>query len=254
MEKIINNILIKTTGYRLTSNKNYITSKKPFLKLKDEPHIDKKFLEICSSLEKIYNKELVEETNYTAYLITKNIITQNIKGCIVECGVHRGQKISIFIETLKLLNVYDRDIYIIDTYEGMTEPSKNDYQVITNKKLKQGDLNCSLEEVKSNITKSGYPNDKLHFIKMDVRDEKNLKNNIIDDIALLRCDTDLYDSTLSTLEALYYKVIKNGYIIHDDYGHWKGHYDACHEFYTKNNIKPCFIRTCRKEMVEVKSA
>ena len=254
MEKIINNILIKTTGYRLTSNKNYITSKKPFLKLKDEPHIDKKFLEICSSLEKIYDNELIEETNYTAYLITKNIITQNIKGCIVECGVHEGQKISIFIETLKLLNVYDRDIYIIDTYEGMTELSKNDYQVITNTKLKQGDLNCSLEEVKSNITKSGYPNDKLHFIKMDVRDEKNLKNNIIDDIALLRIDTDLYDSVLSVLESLYYKVKKNGYIIHDDYGHWKGHYDACHEFYTKNNIKPCFIRTCRKEMVEVKSA
>ena len=116
MEKIINNILIKTTGYRLTSNKNYITSKKPFLKLKDEPHIDKKFLEICSSLQKIYDNEQIEETNYTAYLITKNIITQNIKGCIIECGVHKGQKISIFIETLKLLNVYDRDIYIIDTY------------------------------------------------------------------------------------------------------------------------------------------
>ena len=254
MKKIINNILIKTTGYRLTNNKNYIASKKPFLKLKDEPHVDKKFLEICSSLEKIYNNELIEETNYTAYLITKNIITQNIKGCIVECGVHKGQKISIFIETLKLLNVYDRDIYIIDTYEGMTEPSKNDYQVITNKKLKQGELNCSLEEVKSNITKSGYPNDKLHFIKIDVRDKKNLKNNIIGDIALLRLDTDFYDSTLSILEALYYKVKKNGYIIHDDYGHWKGCYDACQDFYSKNNIKPCFIRTCRKEMVEVKAA
>ena len=254
MEKIINNILIKTTGYRFISNNNYNVLNKSFLKLKDEPHIDKKFLEICSLLEKIYNNELIEETNYTAYLITKNIITQNIKGCIIECGVHKGQKISIFIETLKLLNVYDRDIYIIDTYEGMTEPSKNDYQVINNKKMKQGDMYCSLEQIKSNITKSEYPNDKLHFIKMDVRDKKNLKNNIIDDIALLRCDTDLYDSTLSTLEALYYKVIKNGYIIHDDYGHWKGHYDACHEFYTKNNIKPCFIRTCRKEMVEVKSA
>jgi hypothetical protein len=108
-------------------------------------------------------------------------------------------------------------------------------------------------KVKSNIAKLGYPMDKLYFKKIDAIDKKNLKSNIIGDIAISRCDTDFYDSTLSILKSLYYKVIKNGYIIYDDYGHWKGHYDACHEFYNENNIKPFFIRTCRKEVVEVKS-
>jgi len=93
----------------------------------------------------------------------------------------------------------------------------------------------------------------LHFIKTDVRDRESLKNSIKGQIALLRLDTDFYDSTLAILEALYSRVTKHGCLIHDDYGHWKGHHQACEEFYSKMDINPFLIRTCRKERIEIKS-
>tara|TARA_B100000767_G_scaffold263099_1_gene276444 strand:- start:24 stop:779 length:756 start_codon:yes stop_codon:yes gene_type:complete len=249
IKKIINNLLIKLTNYRLVENNYFKHLSQEFY---NEPHLDPTFLKICNKLEKVYNRHMIEETNYTAYSTIKNIINQNIKGCIVECGVFQGQKISFFLETLDLLKVYDKEIYIIDTFEGMTEPLSNDYQVVSNSVMKKGEMSVTIENVKKNIYKSNYPKDKLHFIKMDVRDKKILNDNIKDDIAILRLDTDFYDSTLSILDALYFRVKKNGYLIHDDYGHWKGHYDACKEFYNKNRINPSLIRTCRKERIEIK--
>ena len=87
---------------------------------------------------------------------------------------------------------------------------------------------------------------------MDVRNQNDLRNIVEGNIIILRLDTDFYDSTLASLNSLYSKVVKNGFIIHDDYGHWKGHYDACQKFYRDNNINPLLIRTCRKERIEIK--
>ena len=210
---------------------------------KEEPHLDKEYKKIVKKLNKIYKTK--------HYEIAKNIINQKISGNIVECGVFKGEKISIFLETLNLLGE-KRDIYIVDTFEGMTKPSNNDYQVINKRKLKEGDTKASQEYVKKNIYKTNYPRKKLHFIKIDVRKEQDLRKCIKGKIALLRIDTDFYDSVYSILNSLYSNVNKNGYLIHDDYGHWKGHYKACTNFYKKNNIKPILIRTSRKERVEIK--
>jgi O-methyltransferase len=222
------------------------------MNIENEQHLDKDFFEISRKIKKIYKNQNLDETAYTAYQTIKNIVNQKIEGCIVECGVYQGQKISFFLETLKKLKINNRDVYVIDTFEGMTEPSDNDYQVNTKKKMYKADMKVNLEIVKNNIYKTNYPREKVHFIKIDVRQENLLKNSIVGEIALIRLDTDFYDSTLSILNSLYYRVAKNGYLIHDDYGHWKGHYDACIKFYKTNNINPVLIRTSVKERVEIK--
>jgi len=102
------------------------------MNFKNEPHLEKDFLVICEKLQKIYKRHMVEETNYTAYSVIKNLINQKISGSIVECGVFQGQKISFFLETLNLLGINDREIYVIDTFEGMTDLQENDLQVISN--------------------------------------------------------------------------------------------------------------------------
>ena len=134
----------------------------------------------------------------------------------------------------------------------MTDPQENDLQVISNTSMQKGEMFVSLDQVKDNVLKSNYPENKIHFIKMDVRNEKKLEEVVKSDIGILRLDTDFYDSTLSILNVLYSKVLKGGYIVHDDYGHWKGHYEACKKFYEDRIIKPAMVRTCRKEMVEIK--
>ena len=50
------------------------------------------------------------------------IVRRNIPGSIVECGVWRGGSMMAAALTLSSLNCQDRDLYLFDTYEGMTRP------------------------------------------------------------------------------------------------------------------------------------
>ena len=49
-------------------------------------------------------------------------------------------------------------------------------------------------------------------------------------IAILRLDTDWYDSTMHELEHLYDRVPSGGVLIMDDYGFWQGARQAVDEF------------------------
>ncbi|MDZ7771609.1 MAG: TylF/MycF/NovP-related O-methyltransferase [Balneolaceae bacterium] len=49
-------------------------------------------------------------------------------------------------------------------------------------------------------------------------------------IALLRLDTDWYDSTRHELETLYPRLVPGGVLIIDDYGHWQGAQKAVDEY------------------------
>lgn len=250
LRKIINSFLIKTINYRFVNNTEYTLQQNS---IKTDSVLEKDFLEINEKINKIYKMNTLNETNYSAYQTVKNALSLKLKGSIVECGVYQGQKINYFLETLNILKINNIDIYIIDTFEGMTESSNKDIQMITKKVMKKNDLSASLESVKDRIYQTNYPKDKLHFIKMDVRNENDLRNAVKGDIIILRLDTDFYESTLASLNSLYSKVVKNGFIIHDDYGHWKGHYDACQKFYSDNNIDPILLRTCRQERIEIKN-
>jgi O-methyltransferase len=53
-------------------------------------------------------------------------------------------------------------------------------------------------------------------------------------IAVLRLDTDWYESTKFELETFYPHVSPGGYVIIDDYGHWKGCKQAVDEFLALN--------------------
>lgn len=96
------------------------------------------------------------------------------------------------------------------------------------------------------MRKTGYPVENVVFNVGRV--EETIPQSHIDRIALLRLDTDWYDSTKLQLEELYDKVVPNGVVIFDDYGFWKGHKKAADEFLAKRNIKPLMIRndwSCR---------
>jgi len=54
------------------------------------------------------------------------ILDNNIEGAIVECGVEYGDFEYIWINRLKERSaVYD--IYLFDTFAGLTEPGEHDY-------------------------------------------------------------------------------------------------------------------------------
>lgn len=166
-----------------------------------------------------------------------------IPGAIVECGVWRGG--SMMAAALTLLEAGDiRDLYLFDTFAGMTEPGERDIDhvgvdarpVFTRMAADDHNAWCyaSLGDVRQNLRSTGYPEDRCHFIQGDVL--QTLPAAETGQIALLRLDTDWYASTWHELTHLYPRIAKAGVLIIDDYGHWNGCRQAVDEYFADQAV------------------
>ncbi|NBW13001.1 MAG: hypothetical protein EBR82_33770 [Caulobacteraceae bacterium] len=95
---------------------------------------------------------------------------------------------------------------------------------------------ASLEEVQTNLSNSKFDTSNIYYIKGDVSETLQDYKNIPTKISLLRLDTDWYDSTKNELIYLYPKLVLNGVLIIDDYGHWNGCKKAVDEYFSDTNI------------------
>ena len=176
------------------------------------------------------------------------IVQQPIGGDFVECGVWRGGSVMAMTRRLAQLQDTDRTVWLYDTFEGMTPPSEFDVEVTSGASAQEllrrtavGDGNniwcvADLEDVKSNLLSTGYPESHLRFIKGDVA--QTLARNTPERIALLRLDTDWYESTRTCLEVLYPRLAIGGVCILDDYGHWDGARKAVDDYFLQHGFRP----------------
>lgn len=175
----------------------------------------------------------------------KYVQDKNIEGDIVECGVWKGGSMMAVAETFLKAGDTSRHLYLFDTFEGMSPPTENDVDIAggTAKSLlersdKDKDesvwCNASLDVVKKALGSTGYPGEKVHFIKGMV--EQTIPNFVPDRIALLRLDTDWYESTKHEMEHLFPRLSKGGVLIIDDYGHWQGARKAVDEYIEQNDV------------------
>ena len=175
---------------------------------------------------------------------TKYIVKNGVKGDFVECGVWRGGcslAIAMVLDDLKA----DKRIYLFDTFEGMTEPTKYDmdYSNVNAKdrfiKSKRNDHNewcyASIEDVKKHFKKLDLEK-KATFIKGDVLKTLNEETNLPEEIALLRLDTDWYESTKHEMNLLYPRLQKDGVLLIDDYGDWQGCRKAIDEYLSEHDL------------------
>ena len=79
---------------------------------------------------------------------------------------------------------------------------------------------ASFDEVRNNMLMTGYAEELLHFVVGDVL--TTLPTLAPEKIALLRLDTDWYESTAHELRNLWPRLQPGGILIIDDYGWWKG--------------------------------
>ena len=174
------------------------------------------------------------------------VINNKIPGAIVECGVWKGGSMMAVAQSLLSLKVSDRDLYLFDTFAGMTAPSGKDGSAFERKTTKESfeemraaDGTCqwcfsSLEETRANLGTIGYPAEKIHFVKGPV--EETLPKNAPEQIALLRLDTDFYESSKHEMIHLFPRLVSGGPLILDDYGHWEGQRLAVDEYLAENKI------------------
>lgn len=189
-----------------------------------------------TSPERIYS--LIEAIKY----VEKN----NIEGDIVECGVWKGGSMMAVAETLHFLNSGERELYLYDTFEGMSAPTEKDKtfngekaETLLNKDTdKANNLTWAygaLETVKEGMKSTLYPQEKIKYIKGKVED--TIPAILPKKIALLRLDTDWYESTRHELIHLFPLLNKDGVLILDDYGHWQGARKAVDEYFEMNTSK-----------------
>lgn len=187
------------------------------------------------------------------------VLQNNIEGVIIECGVDSGNFEHIWINEL-MKNNSVRDIYLYDTFSGLTAPTEHDYtckdakifqmnkdQVysvwkdqIINEKVNRW-CYTPLEQVQQRLNSTGYPQHNLHYVVGDVMETLKDKTTIPEKIAILRLDTDWYESSKYELEQMYDNVVSGGVIIFDDYYHWDGQRRATDEFFLSRNINYTFV-------------
>lgn len=86
----------------------------------------------------------------------------------------------------------------------------------------------------------------MHFIKGKVEDTLRDERNLPEKIAVLRLDTDWYESTKVELEVLYPRLRPGGVLIIDDYGYWQGARKAVDEYFADRPVLLHRIdHTCR---------
>jgi O-methyltransferase len=169
------------------------------------------------------------------------LVRSRIEGDLAECGVWRGGSMMAAALTLIRLGDTERDLYLFDTYTGMTEPSDADvsspydgYSLHRRwrrrNKAGQEWAGVPASEVRARVERTGY------------QPEDTLPAHAPDSIALLRLDTDWYESTKHELVELYPNLCEGGVLIVDDYGHYEGARRAVDEYFAETGQRVLLSR------------
>jgi hypothetical protein len=166
------------------------------------------------------------------------VAKNRIAGAVVECGVWRGGSSIAAALMFAELGDRSRDFYLFDTFEGMSEPTEHDRRardaapasdlLATSDRAEKIWCVASLDDVRANLAGAGCDMQRMRLIQGKVED--TLPAGAPDEIALLRLDTDWYESTRHELQHLFPRLAVGGVLIIDDYGAWEGARRAVDEY------------------------
>jgi O-methyltransferase len=157
-----------------------------------------------------------------------------VHGDLMETGVWRGGAVVFMRGYLAAYNMTDRTVWAADSFEGLPKPTAiedagYDFSVDVHPILA-----ISLEEVKQLFAKYDLLDEQVQFVKGWFHE--SLPQVPVKELALLRLDGDLYESTRDALVNLYHKVVPGGFVIIDDYGDFQPCRTAVDEFRAKHQI------------------
>jgi len=181
------------------------------------------------------------ERLYATAMACRHVVTAGVKGDFVELGVWRGGHALIAADIFKRAGS-DAQIYLFDTFAGMTAPTECDFDNREHKRAQERYdseqrsrhnewCNASLEDVRNNFRQAGLLGGNVKMIQGDVLETLSQEENLPETISVLRLDTDWYQSTRKELEVLWPRLQPGGILMIDDYGHWSGAKKATDEFF-----------------------
>lgn len=232
------NKLIYPLGYKII---------KPLPNEKPEVQYGAEFLDIVKKAEPFTMTSI--ERMFALYQAVQYVVNNKVHGDYVECGVWRGGSSMVAALAFIKRNDISRKFYLYDTFEGMSQPGKNDKYFKGESVIESWDsiskkdkIFCyaGLAEVKENMVSTGYPENQIEYIQGKV--EETMPGNLPEKISILRLDTDWYESTKHELKHLYPIVTQGGVVILDDYGHWVGAKKAVDEYFSEYGFQPLLQR------------
>jgi hypothetical protein len=173
------------------------------------------------------------------------LASKSVDGDFVECGVWKGGSMMAAALTLIECGDVSRNLHLFDTFEGMAPPTDRDVAIDgqtasglldSHEKTQTDSVWCyaTLPQVRQAMSAAGYRAEAIHYVQGKVED--TIPQHAPAKIALLRLDTDWYESTRHELEHLFPRLVKGGVLIIDDYGHWKGAREAVDEYLAGHGI------------------
>lgn len=167
---------------------------------------------------------------YNLYQSAQYIVRNKIAGDIVECGCFTGGA-AIFLDLcFKALRQTKRFV-LFDTFEGAPLEHSDMVLGVRHDGHKLPDFE---EAVRLNIAEAGARIKNFTLIRGNVLD--TLAAYKPGPIAMLRLDTDFYESTQIEFDVLYPKLASGGVIIVDDYGLFQGSRRATDEYFKTGKI------------------
>jgi len=143
------------------------------------------------------------------------VLREGVRGDLVEAGVWRGGASILMRGILAAHGDEDRSVWVADSFAGLPKP-ESDRDTLDLSADVRPELVVPRHRVAANFARFDLLDDRVRFLEGWFRD--TLAASPIEQIAVLRLDGDLYESTRQTLDALYHRVAPGGFVVVDDYG------------------------------------
>lgn len=170
----------------------------------------------------------------------ERVIRAGIAGDFMETGVWRGGAVMMMRAVLKAYGIADRRVIAADSFAGLPPPSEGVVPDAGAEFHTWADFAVSLDEVKANFSRYGLLDDQVVFLEGLFKD--TLPAAPVAQLAVLRLDGDMYESTRDGIVNLYPKLSRGGTLIADDYFLFEAHRTAIDEYRTAHGITDPIIR------------
>jgi O-methyltransferase len=147
----------------------------------------------------------------------ETVIRDEVPGDLIETGVWRGGATIFMRGILKAYDDTSRRVWVADSFQGLPPPDPKRYPADAGDTLHtMTGLAVGVDQVKHNFERYGLLDEQVRFLVGWFKD--TLPTAPIEQLAVMRLDGDMYESTVSAIEPLYPKLAPGGFCIVDDYG------------------------------------
>ncbi len=156
------------------------------------------------------------ETLKSTYMMARDVIDRGVPGDFAECGVYAGAECIAMARAIQDDGTFEariRRVHAFDSFQGIPQPGPEDHELVQ-AGSPAGDASCPLPDVQKNVRAFGIPDEMIIYHPGWFADTMP---GGVKQLALLRLDGDLYESTKTALTHLWPLLSRGGWLIVDDY-------------------------------------